>query len=128
MVHLKAMLALRMGFACWATLCITVGCNFQWGLFGPFDFSGLAITFLLTLLHAHPIILINSPCALHLVKLALVVDFMASVVLALGGIVYFVSELGFEPLALSSSMLLVIASAGACVRLAHVLEGLSATT
>ncbi len=127
MVYSAARIALRVGLAFWGGLCVAVACRFQWGLFGPFNLSGLLITFLFALAHAHPIAIDNTKYTLHLVKLALTADFMVSVVLALGCLVNCVVELRLEPTSLSYSFLFVIASV-ASVRLAQLLERLSEPT
>ena len=127
MVYSAARIALRVGLAFWGGLCVAVAFRFQWGLFGPFNLSGLLITFLFALAHAHPIAIDNTKYTLHLVKLALTADFMVSVVLALGCLVNCVVELRLEPKSLSYSFLFVIASV-ASVRLAQLLERLSEPT
>ena len=103
---------------------MVVACKFQWGLLGPFNLSGLAMTFLFALLHALPTFINNSRYALHLVKLALVADFMVSVVLALGSFMYFVGESDSR---LSSSFVFVN-SLGTCLWLTRLLEHLSEPT
>ena len=127
MLHSTVRIALRVGLAVWGGLCIAVACKFQWGLFGPFNFSGLLIAFLFALLHAYPIAIDNAKYALHLVKLALTADFMVSVVLALGCLVNCAVELRLEQKSLSYSFLFVIASV-ASVKLAQLLERLSEPT
>jgi hypothetical protein len=124
MLHSTVRIALRVGLAVWGGLCIAVACKFQWGLFGPFNFSGLLIAFLFALLHAYPIAIDNAKYALHLVKLALTADFMVSVVLALGCFVNCAVELRLEQKSLSYSFLFVIASV-ASVKLAQLFERLS---
>jgi hypothetical protein len=127
MAYSAARIALRVGFAFWGGLCIAVACHFQWGLFGPFNLSGLSITFLFALVHSYPIAINNTKYSLHLVKLALTADFMVSVVLALGCLVNCVVELRLDPTSLSYSFLFVIALV-ASVRLAQLLERLSEPT
>ncbi len=124
MPRLEHRAALRLGAAFWGTLCIAVANKFHWGLLGPFNFSGLAITFLFTLLHLHPIVVGNSKLEQHLVKLVVVIDFMVSVALAIGGFIYFVSEMTFQLQALVPLFCFLIASV-ACVRLSKLLECIS---
>ena len=124
MPGLKAGAALRLGAAFWGTLCIGVGYKYHWGFFGPFKFSGLAMTLLLTLLHLHSIVVSNSRYGQHFVKLALVIDFMVSVVLAIGGVIYFLSDMSFELKALLPLTFVVMTSC-ACVQLSQLLESLS---
>jgi hypothetical protein len=121
---LKARKALCLGIAIWGLLCVAVGCNFQWGLWGPFNASGLVATLLLVLLHAHGFFLGDkSRRALHLIKLALFIDFLVSILLALGSLIYFVNGLG-KPWVALSSLCSFMSGILACILLANSLQGL----
>lgn len=124
MPGLKAGAALRLGAAFWGTLCIGVGYKYHWGFFGPFNFSGLAMTLLLTLLHLHILVVSNSRYGQHVVKLALLIDFMVSVVFTIGGVIYFLNDMSFQLKALLP-LTFVVMTSGACVQLSQVLESLS---
>jgi hypothetical protein len=123
MATLKARTALRTGFAIWGPVFFTVAYNFQWSLWGPFNFSGLAVTLLLFLLHAH-VIFGDGSSSLHLTKLALFADFLVSIALALGSLIYFVNQSGNTSWAAFSSLCLFMSAFLACFQLANSLEGL----
>jgi hypothetical protein len=123
-VQVEAKTALRMGFAFWGLLSILQAYKFQWGLWGPLNFSGVAITLFFCFLHVHGVVANDSIFAKRFVKPSLALDFLVSVVLALGGLVRFVSnELG-EPIAIESFMLFAIAL-GVCAKLANLLGRLA---
>jgi hypothetical protein len=122
-ISVTAKFALRIGFAFWGALSVIQACQFQWGIWGPHNFSGLAITLFFSLLHAHCIIIEDSRCAKRFVKPSLAFDLLVALALALGGLVRFMTGLG-KPTALNALTIFMIAL-GACVKLASVLGRLS---
>jgi hypothetical protein len=123
MINDTARPALCMGFAFWGAVSIEQAYRFQWGFWGPHNFSGVAITLFFCLLHGHCFIVEDPRSAKRFIKPSLTLDFMVALTLTLGSFVRFASGLG-APTALHSLALFAIAF-GVCVRLAGLLGRLS---